>query len=112
MIDLLITNGTVVSEGLMIAADVSIVGKEIQGLGKPGAFGREAKRIIDAQGCYVVPGAIDPHTHLYRESKGVPVPAVDVQSVAAAHGGPTTFIDFTNAPTKVGLMDAVQARRG
>lgn len=52
-------------------------------------------KVIDAKGRYVVPGGIDPHTHLEMELEGVTT--VDDYyhgSLAAVAGGTTTFIDF------------------
>lgn len=112
MFDLLICSGSVVSPESTSILDVAITGKEIQALGKPGAFGNNAKRTIDATGHYVIPGAIDPHTHFFSEFLGGPTPSFEVQSVAAAHGGTTTYIDFSHATHEHGLMDSIRVRAG
>jgi dihydropyrimidinase len=51
--------------------------------------------IIDAGGCYVMPGGVDPHTHLELPTMGTVV-ADDffTGTAAAAAGGTTTFLDF------------------
>ncbi len=73
--DVLIENGTValIGEALDVAAD----------------------RVIDATGKYVIPGAIDPHTHIEMFFGGT-VTCDDFTSgtVSAAFGGTTTLIDF------------------
>src|SRR6184192_3087422 len=55
----------------------------------------DAERTIDATGKYVIPGAIDPHTHLEMFFGGT-VTCDDFTSgtVSAAFGGTTTLIDF------------------
>src|SRR5258708_31135630 len=54
-----------------------------------------ADRVIDAKRKYVIPGGIDVHTHLDMPFGGTKS-ADDFESgtVAAAHGGTTTLIDF------------------
>ena len=45
------------------------------------------REMIDAKGLYILPGAIDPHTHIQMKMSGLPKPGFDVTSVAAAFGG-------------------------
>src|SRR5919112_1415806 len=52
-------------------------------------------RVIDAAGKYVLPGAVDPHTHLDMPFGGtVTVDDVESGQRAAARGGTTTHVDF------------------
>ena len=55
----------------------------------------QADRVIDASGKYVLPGAVDPHTHMEMPFGGT-VSCDDFTSgtVSAAFGGTTTHIDF------------------
>src|SRR5512139_1241631 len=55
----------------------------------------DADRVIDAAGKYVLPGCVDPHTHLDMPFGGT-VTIDDVQSgqTAAALGGTTCHVDF------------------
>ncbi len=94
MLDLLITNGKVVTQIFTTVLDVGIKGEKIVVLAEPRILGEEAKRIIDASGLYVLPGAIDPHTHIQMQTSGLPKPGFDINSIAAAYGGTTTLIDF------------------
>jgi dihydropyrimidinase len=65
---------------------VSLIGKSLE---------MEADEIIDASGKYLFPGGLDPHTHLDMPFGGT-VSADDFETgtLAAAHGGTTTLIDF------------------
>lgn len=92
--DLIIQNGTVVTAADTFAADVGIVGDTIAAIGKSLPTDG-AQRVINAQGRLVLPGGIDVHTHLDMPFGGT-TSADDFQSgtIAAAHGGTTTLIDF------------------
>ncbi len=93
----LIANGTVVTASDTFAADVWIEGERIVALTDPSqraALG-QADRTIDATGQYVLPGAIDAHTHMELPFGGTT--ASDdfaTGTIAAAHGGTTTILDF------------------
>jgi len=55
----------------------------------------DADRIIDAKGRLVIPGGIDPHTHMDLPFGGTSSSDdFDTGTVGAAHGGTTTIIDF------------------
>ena len=93
----LIKDGTVVTASDTFAADVWIDGARIVALAEPArraAFG-EPDRVLDARGKYVIPGGIDAHTHLDLPFGGT-TSSDDFHTgtVAAAHGGTTTLIDF------------------
>ena len=54
-----------------------------------------ADRLIDARGKYVLPGCIDPHTHLDMPFGGtVTIDDVESGQIAAAFGGTTCHVDF------------------
>src|SRR6201993_2420525 len=92
--DTVIRNGTVVTATDTYASDVGIVGGRIAAIAKDLSTENTGK-IIDATHCYVMPGGIDVHTHLDMPFGGTKS-ADDFESgtVAAAHGGTTTLIDF------------------
>jgi len=92
-VDIKIQGGKVVTASETFKADVGIKnGKIVQLAGK---IDQPAGRTISAQGCFVLPGAIDVHTHLAMPFGGT-VSADDFETGtrAAAFGGTTSLIDF------------------
>jgi dihydropyrimidinase len=74
-------------------ADVLIEGETVSTIGAK--LDVEADRVIDAAGKLVIPGGIDPHTHMELPFGGTEA-SDDFRTgtIAAAHGGTTTIIDF------------------
>ncbi len=101
----IIKNGTVVTADLTYKADVRIEGGQITEIGQSLKGGTE----LDATGCYVMPGGIDPHTHLEMPFMGT-YSADDFESGtrAAVSGGTTMVVDFVLPGQGQGLMDAMQ----
>jgi dihydropyrimidinase len=90
----LIKGGTVINPTGPIAADVLVYGETIAALYAPGR-GPEDAETIDATGKYVIPGAIDAHTHMQLPFGGTEASdTFDTGTRAAAIGGTTTIIDF------------------
>ncbi len=100
-----IKNGTIVTADLTYRADVLIDGGVITQIG-PNLKGDET---LDATGCYVMPGGIDPHTHLEMPFMGT-YSSDDFESGtrAALSGGTTMVVDFVLPGQDQGLMDAMQ----
>jgi dihydropyrimidinase len=92
----LITNGTIVTAEGSQAADVLIDGETIAAIGSGlAAAGLTADETIDASGKYVIPGAIDAHTHMELPFGGTfAKDTFESGSIAAAFGGTTTILDF------------------
>ena len=112
MSTLLIRGGTVVNADREFRADVLCVDGQIAqvGLGLEAPAGAQA---LDAGGRYVMPGGIDPHTHMQLPFMGT-VTRDDFFSgtAAALAGGTTTIIDFVIPDPKEPLMDAFRKWRG
>jgi dihydropyrimidinase len=89
----LIKNGRVVTAVDDYHADILVDGETISVIGA--RLDMEADRVIDADGKLVIPGGIDPHTHMELPFGGT-YASDDFRTgtVAAAHGGTTTIIDF------------------
>src|SRR6187401_2927475 len=90
---ILIKGGTIVTATDQYVGDVYVEGDKITTIGT--ALTMPADRVIDAAGKYVLPGGIDVHTHLDMPFGGT-TSADDFESgtIAAAHGGTTTIVDF------------------
>jgi dihydropyrimidinase len=70
----------------------------------------DADRVIDAKGRLVLPGGIDPHTHMELPFGGTSASDdFETGTVAAAHGGTTTIIDFAVQGKGQTLAQAVDA---
>ena len=100
-----IKNGTIVTADLTYKADVLIEGGQIIEIG-PDLKGDES---LDATGCYVMPGGIDPHTHLEMPFMGT-YSTDDFESGtrAALAGGTTMVVDFALPAPGEGLLDALK----
>lgn len=94
MYDLLIQNGTVITHAQRFAADVAVQDGKVAALLQPGTPA-EARTVVDAAGKYVLPGAIDLHTHLDLPFGGT-FSADDYESGtrSAVCGGTTTVFDY------------------
>ncbi|NMS24586.1 amidohydrolase family protein, partial [Vibrio parahaemolyticus] len=89
----LIKNGRVVTAVDDYHADVFIDGEIVTVIGK--SLEIEADRVIDAAGKLVIPGGIDPHTHMELPFGGTQSSDDFFTGTrAAAFGGTTTIIDF------------------
>ncbi|MBX7112967.1 MAG: dihydropyrimidinase [Myxococcaceae bacterium] len=96
----LIKNGTLATASDLFKADVLIEGEQISVIGidlapKVGTV----DKVIDATGKYVIPGGIDPHTHMDMPFGGT-TSADDFETGtrAAAFGGTTCLVDFAIQP--------------
>jgi dihydropyrimidinase len=90
---LLIKSGTIVTAADQYKGDVFVEGEKVAAIGT--ALTMPADRVIEAGGKYVLPGGIDVHTHLDMPFGGT-TSADDFETgtIAAAHGGTTTIVDF------------------
>jgi dihydropyrimidinase len=112
MSSILIRGGTVVTAEGEFRSDVLVVGETIAAVG-PDLDAPAGARIIDAGGAYVMPGGIDPHTHMELPFMGT-VASEDFFSgtSAAAAGGTTTCIDFVIPAPQESILDAYHKWRG
>ena len=89
----LIRNGRIITAVDDYKADVLIEGETVSVIGAK--LEMEADRVLDAAGKLVIPGGIDPHTHMELPFGGTQASDDFLTGTrAAAHGGTTTIIDF------------------
>jgi dihydropyrimidinase len=117
-IDLLITGGEVITHTERRHGTVAIQQGKIVGLLDIRQALPSAQRIIDASGLYVLPGAIDPHTHIGGATKvvGSLAAAMKVCTRALAIGGTTTVMEMIpprkGLSLRANLAEAREERRG
>lgn len=109
---IIIRGGTVVNADRAFKADVLCEGDKIVAVGSNLQAPAGAK-VIDAGGQYVMPGGIDPHTHMNLPFMGT-VTADDFYTGTAAGlaGGTTTIIDFVIPNPQQSLLEAYHQWRG
>jgi len=96
-----VTGGTVITPAGPTLADVLIHDGRIAAIGDHRDPGGQQ---LDASGCYVLPGGVDPHCHL--------MPGVHPATAAAARGGTTTVLSFTGPAAGERDLDALLRNRG
>jgi dihydropyrimidinase len=94
-----IRGGLVVNASESLAASVLIEGERVVAVADPAAefvaAFSEGAEVIDATGKYVIPGGIDPHTHMEAQAfNSLSSDTFETGTIAAAFGGTTTILDF------------------
>ncbi len=101
-----VKNGTIVTATDCFVGDIYIQGETIHTIGKDLPY--KADDIIDATGCYVFPGGVDPHTHMDLPFMGTASSDdFETGTLAGLHGGTTTIIDFAIQTQGKSLKDAL-----
>ena len=106
----LIQGGTIVNEGKTFDGSIiienEVISQIIQGNTIPEASFDE---VVDASGCFVLPGVIDDHVH-FREPGLTEKADIDSESRAAAAGGVTTYFDMPNTVPQTTTLDALEEK--
>ncbi|HOG47941.1 MAG TPA: dihydropyrimidinase [Anaerolineae bacterium] len=106
-LDLIVRNGVVVTAADTRRLDVGVRDGVVVALGT----NLPEAPVLDASGCYVFPGFVDPHVHLQlRVGDIVSTDDFETGTVAAACGGVTTLADFTGNARGDDLAEGVRAR--
>src|SRR6056297_4345236 len=99
-----IKNGTVCTADRTWKADVLIEDEKIKQIGED----LKGDEYIDAEGAYVIPGGIDPHTHLEMPFMGTTAAETfESGTFAAAAGGTTMLVDFCLPGADGSLLNAI-----
>lgn len=108
--DLLIKGGKIIKADSEMIGDIAVKNGKIVEIAKEIVPTEDAK-IVDASNLYVLPGAIDVHTHLALEAGGT-ISADDYQAGtrAAACGGVTTIFDYPTQPKGGSIVETIEKR--
>jgi len=106
----LFKGGTVVNATGRYVADVFADGDKIKAIGTD--LDNPADEVVEAKGLYILPGAIDPHTHISMPFMGT-YAQDDYQSgtIAAACGGVTCVVDFDLQQKGESLLQALERKK-
>lgn len=108
---LVIRGGQVVLPDAAIAADLLVSGETVAAVLAPGADVPAGTQVIDAAGCLVFPGVVDPHTHIQLDTGIYQTPDDwEIGTRTAAFGGVTTVIDFATQFPGMTFEQALDAR--
>lgn len=106
----LIRGGQIVNEGRRFKGYIIIEDEQIteifEGQEKETQL-REIDNVIDATGCYVLPGVIDTHVH-FREPGMTEKADIDSESRAAAAGGVTSYLEMPNTAPQTTTIEALE----
>ena len=111
---MIIKGGTIVNEGHCFIGDIVIEGGVIVGVINENDNDNDNEdededEVIDASGCYVLPGVIDSHVH-FREPGLTAKADIDTESQAAAAGGVTSYFDMPNTVPQTTTLEALEEK--
>ena len=107
---ILIKGGRIITAADDYVGDLLVEGERISLIGE--SLDVEADKVIDAAGRYVLPGCVDPHTHLDMPFGGtVTIDDFESGQTAAAFGGTTCHVDFIIQPKGATFAEALESVR-
>ena len=109
---LLIRGGHIVNEGRVQDGDIVVedgVISEVKGGRSEVRDYFDFDEVIDASGCYVLPGIIDDHVH-FREPGLTEKADIDTESRAAAAGGVTSYFDMPNCKPQTTTLETLEEK--
>ena len=106
----LIKGGTLVNEGRLFEGSILIEDSQIVQIStEPHTPEASYDEVIDASGCFVLPGIIDDHVH-FREPGLTAKADIESESRAAAAGGVTTYFDMPNTVPQTTTLEALDEK--
>lgn len=103
-----IKNARIVNEGQTFNGSVIIENEIIAEILKNNETPSEAcNETIDASGCYLIPGVIDDHVH-FRDPGLTHKADLHTESMAAAAGGVTSYMDMPNTNPQTTTLEALE----
>ena len=106
----LIQGGTLVNEGKLFEGSILIEDSRIARIyTEPHTPEASYDELIDASGCFILPGVIDDHVH-FREPGLTAKADIESESRAAAAGGITTYFDMPNTVPQTTTLEALDEK--
>ena len=106
----LIQGGTLVNEGKLFEGSILIEDSRIARIyTEPHTPEASYDELIDASGCFILPGVIDDHVH-FREPGLTAKADIESESRAAAAGGVTTYFDMPNTVPQTTTLEALEEK--
>lgn len=108
--NILVKGGTIVNEGRSFVGDLVIEGSVIGNIYEGNAPRGTYDHIVDASGCFVLPGVIDDHVH-FREPGLTRKADIESESRAAAYGGVTSYLEMPNTVPQTTTLQALRDKQ-
>lgn len=105
----LIKGATIVNEGRAFSGCIAFDDDIITDIFENQQPDASYDNVIDASGCYILPGVIDDHVH-FREPGLTEKADIDSESKAAAAGGITTYFDMPNTLPQTTTPEALEEK--
>lgn len=105
----LIKGGTIVNEGRSFVGDLVVDGEQILEIYEDNAPRGTYDEIIEASGCFVLPGVIDDHVH-FREPGLTNKADMESESRAAAYGGVTSYLEMPNTKPQTTTLETLEEK--
>ncbi len=105
----LIKNAQIVNEGIILKGDVLIEDDRIAEISDSISVKSGETKVIDADGCYLMPGMIDDQVH-FREPGLTHKATIATESKAAVAGGITSFIEMPNTVPQATTIDLLEEK--
>jgi dihydroorotase len=106
----LIKGGTLVNEGKVFDGAIVVEQGKIREIVAGNLMPESScDQIVDASGCFVLPGIIDDHVH-FREPGLTAKADIETESCAAAAGGVTTYFDMPNTIPQTTTLEALEEK--
>ena len=106
---ILIKDGIIVNEGRSFEGDLLVGDEQISEIYEGEAPRGVCDRVIDASGCFVLPGVIDDHVH-FREPGLTRKADIESESRAAAFGGVTSYFEMPNTQPQTTTLETLEEK--
>ena len=105
-----IQGGRIVNEGKIFDGSIVVEGTKISKIVEGNTNPEDiVDEVIDASGCFILPGVIDDHVH-FREPGLTEKADIDSESRAAAAGGVTSYFDMPNTVPQTTTLEALEEK--